>query len=116
MESYVRRLKWDKEQNKIRARHEELGKPYTPADFPKAEQLMEEVEITREELVELSLSEDEEYDDNKSRKSFGTVKMLSEWTKSNLNYESPELFRLKARMRMISSSKKFSLTAVEQTG
>jgi hypothetical protein len=85
MESYLRRLKWDKEQNKIRARHEELGKPYTPPVFPQIEKLMEEVEITREELVELSLSEEDEFDDgNKSRKSNNTVKMLSEWTKSNM--------------------------------
>lgn len=44
---------------------------------------LEEVEIERDIKVELSCS-DEELDDHdtKSRKSQGTLKMLSEWTKS----------------------------------
>merc|ERR1712157_272720 len=42
----------------------------------------------------------------------GTLKQASDWTKSQ-KMESPELFRLRARVRMISSSKKFSLEPKE---
>ena len=47
-------------------------------------------------------------------KSKGTYhKMLSEYKQSQKNGESPELFRLKAKMRMNSSSKKFALVIDE---
>lgn len=39
--------------------------------------------------------------------------MLSEYKQSQKNGESPELFRLKAKMRMNSSSKKFALVIDE---
>ena len=60
-------------------------------------------------MVELTCSDDEmKEQDNKSMKSGQTNKLLSEWTKSQ-HMESPEMFRLKARLRMTSSTKKFSL-------
>jgi len=67
------------------------------------------VELEYDTTVELTCSEDEcDELDAKSKKSGGTNKLLSEWTKS-IKQESPELFRLKARLRMTSSSKKFCL-------
>ena len=67
--------------------------------------------------LEVWLSQDEEEDndnDTKSLKSKGTYhKMLSEYKQSQKLGESPELFRLKAKMRMNSSSKKFALVIDE---
>ena len=44
---------------------------------------MEEVEIEREEYSEWTASEDNTENDTKSRKSNATLRMHSEWNKSN---------------------------------
>ena len=79
--------------------------------MPETYRALEEVEIEREELLELSgSSAEEDYEvDTKSRKSGISQRLLSEWTKSQKVVESPEIFRKKARIRMITSSAKFSL-------
>ena len=76
---------------------------------------MEEVEIERDVFSEWTVDSDDELHDNdtKSKKSLGTQKMQSEWTKSQQQQESPELFRHNARMRMSSNQKKFSLSPSE---
>lgn len=115
MQEQLVRQKWEKEVAKERKVAESLGKEYVEPEPFENKQILEEVEIEREELVELSGSSGEDMDDidTKSRKSGNTYKMLSEFTKSNKLVESPEVFRMKARMRMTSNSKKFSMAVNE---
>ena len=65
----------------------------------------EYVEIEREEFSDWTVESDEDIDDNdtKSKKSFATQKLHSEWTKSQKQQDSPEWFRQKARLRMSSN-------------
>lgn len=73
----------------------------------------EEVHIEYETMLELSCS-DEEFDDNetKSMRSRTTHKLLSQKSRSK-SVKSPEIFRLQAKLRMTSSSKKFNLVIDE---
>lgn len=111
MQEQLVRQKWEKEVAIERKVAESLGKEYVEPEPFENKQILEEVEIEREEFVLLSGSSGEDMDDGdtKSRKSAGTYKMLSEFTKSQKHVESPEVFRLKARMRMSSNSKKFTM-------
>ena len=70
MEFYLRRLQWDKQQEKKLKMQEALGKDYTKLDFPKEDEKMEQVEIERELLLEISCSSDEgDITDNMTHKS-----------------------------------------------
>ena len=84
-------------------------------EYIEPEVVKEPVEIDYDTEISMSCNEDDlDEHETKSLKSMGTHKMLSEFTKSNKNLESPELFRLKAKMRMTSSSKKFAIVLDEE--
>mmetsp|Transcript_27215 Transcript_27215/g.33849 ORF Transcript_27215/g.33849 Transcript_27215/m.33849 type:complete len:111 (+) Transcript_27215:3461-3793(+) len=87
-----------------------IGKGFVATEFKEDETLNQPVEIEREELIDITCSEDDAAGEQeaKSRKSGVSQKMLSEWRQSQKT-ESPELFRLKARLRMISSTRKFTM-------
>ena len=86
-----------------------MDKPYPKNEAPKVE-----IEIEYEERVELTCSSDEEsMNDVKSRKSGSSkLKKRSSMNKSQVN-ESPEHFRLKARLRLAASTRKFQIDPVQ---
>ena len=55
-----------------------------------------------------SEGEKDDEEDKKSRKSRGSAMVMSEWAKSQQT-DSPELFRMRARLRMSQSHRKFTI-------
>lgn len=117
MEDRMQKKKWERNEQAKYEQQKTLGKTYTPKEYVKPTVNYSWVEIEQEEILEISCSDEDDNDtggiDSKSKRSGGgTIKLASDWTKSQ-KMESPELFRLRARVRMISSSKKFSMEPKE---
>ena len=111
MRKILQRQRWDREVAAERDFCARIGKPYVEKDYHEVEVKTTPVEIEYEELHNFTASEDEneaEGLDTRSRRSLNTVKGMSD-LKYSQKTESPELFRLRARLRMMSSMKKFTL-------
>ena len=101
MENHLRQLKHERTEEEIRKHNERLGKTYVPKPFPKQEIEIVDIEIERESEMSLSMSDSEIVEDNKSRKTGGSLRAFSEFTKTEKNTDSHQQnFRLKAKMRM----------------
>ena len=115
MENHLQKLKWDKSEEEIRKHNDRLGKTYEPRPWPKPEIQMVDIEIERESEISLSMSDSEIVEDNKSKRTGGSLRAFSEFTKTEKNTESPEHFRLKAKMRML-NKKELSALDIKKTG
>lgn len=89
--------------------HKTLGKEFVEPVFKEKDRKLEEVEIERELMLEMSCSSDEAGSeiDSKSRRS-GTLTMKHSLLSRRDTY-SPQSFRKKARKRLFLSGAKFTI-------
>ena len=117
MQKLLRLQRWERQVEEEKYQCMLLGKPFVKPEFKEVEVLTIPIEIEYEMELHISGSEDEhDENDTKSRKSQITQlqRLMSEFHTSKKT-ESPQWFRRKARLRMESSSKKFTLGVQELT-
>lgn len=109
MRKFLTRQRWQRELDQERAFCERIGKPFVEREFEEADLRNIAIEIEFEEQIVLTASEDEHEDVGAiSSKRPYTSQRFSECFTGKKS-ESPEIFRMKAKLRMMSSSRKFTI-------
>ena len=109
MRKFLTRQRWQREVDQERVFCERIGKPFVEPKYQEANERTIGVEIEYEEQIHLSASEDEHDDVGAiSSKRPHTSQRFSECFTGKKS-ESPEVFRMKAKLRMMSSSRKFAI-------
>ena len=89
-----------------------IGKTFIEPKYIEKEMPKVPIEIEFEEYHNITASEDENDETIAGQTMFMSHKMLSDWRKSN-TADTPERFRLKARLRMMTQTIKFNKAHVE---
>ena len=109
MRKFLTRQRWQREVEQERAFCERIGKPFVEPEFEEADLRNIAIEIEFEEQIHLTASEDEDEDVGAiSSKSPHTSQRFSECFTGKKS-DSPEIFRMRAKLRMMSSSRKFTI-------
>ena len=66
MFNYVARMKWEKQVDEERKHFANVGKAFSEPSYPELTKKMEDVEIEREEFVEISCSSEDEISDDEN--------------------------------------------------
>ena len=107
-----RKKLWNFDVAEKRTKAEMIGKTFIEPKYVEKEMPKVPIEIEFEEYQNITASEDENDETNAGQNMLLSQKMLSDWRKSN-TADTPERFRLKARLRMMTQTIKFNKANVD---